>query len=224
MIKLNQILNYDNYNQNEENDFYKDKEVKKNLFTLQFSISILLISTIIIIYIFHLYTINSKENVSKKLTDNYNISKLYSNTQNYNSINTYIDNGVEYSVIGLIEIPKINVNYPILSEVNDDLLKIAPCKFYGPMPNEYGNLCIAGHNYDNYKFFSKISTLQINDEILIQDTSGNTLKYLVTDNFEVKENEFDKVVHSDNLIKQITLITCNNSNSNRIIIKAKSES
>ena len=213
---MNQILNY--------NNLYKDTEIKKNLFILQFSISILLIFITIIIYFFHLYNIYSKEDISKKLTNNYNISKLYSNTQNYTSINTYIDNGIEYSVIGLIEIPKINVNYPILSEINDNLLKIAPCKFYGPKPNEFGNLCIAGHNYDNYKFFSKIPTLSINDEIFIHDMNGTSLKYLVKDNFEVKENELDKVINSDNFIKQITLITCNNSNSNRIIIKAKSES
>lgn len=218
---MNQILNY---NKNEENNLYKDTEIKKNLFILQFSISILLIFITIIIYFFHLYNIYSKEDISKKLTNNYNISKLYSNTQNYTSINTYIDNGIEYSVIGLIEIPKINVNYPILSEINDNLLKIAPCKFYGPKPNEFGNLCIAGHNYDNYKFFSKIPTLSINDEIFIHDMNGTSLKYLVKDNFEVKENELDKVINSDNFIKQITLITCNNSNSNRIIIKAKSES
>ena len=191
---------------------------------MQFSISILLITATISIYIFYLYNINKKENVSKKLANNYNISKLYSENQNYSSINTYIDNGIEYSVIGLIEIPKLNLNYPILSKINDNLLKIAPCKFYGPMPNEYGNLCIAGHNYDNYKFFSKLYTLNINDEILIHDMKGNIIKYFVTDNFEVKENEFDKVITSNNSIRQITLVTCNNSNSNRIIIKAKSES
>ena len=220
---MNQILNF-NENKNEEKSLYIKKTIKKNFFTLQFSISILLVTATISIYIFYLYNINSKENVSKKLASNYNISKLYNENHNYSSINTYIDNGIEYSVIGLIEIPKINLNYPILSKINDNLLKIAPCKFYGPMPNEYGNLCIAGHNYDNYKFFSKIYTLNINDEILIHDMKGNILKYLVTDNFEVKENEFDKVINSDNSIKQITLVTCNNSNSNRIIIKAKSES
>ena len=220
---MNQILNF-NENKNEEKSLYIKKTIKKNFFTLQFSISILLVTATISIYIFYLYNINSKENVSKKLASNYNISKLYNENYNYSSINTYIDNGIEYSVIGLIEIPKINLNYPILSKINDNLLKIAPCKFYGPMPNEYGNLCIAGHNYDNYKFFSKIYTLNINDEILIHDMKGNILKYFVTDNFEVKENEFDKVITSNNSVKQITLVTCNNSNSNRIIIKAKSES
>ncbi len=218
---MNQILNS---NESEEKNSSINKEIKKRFFTMQFSISILLITATISIYIFYLYNINKKENVSKKLANNYNISKLYSENQNYSSINTYIDNGIEYSVIGLIEIPKLNLNYPILSKINDNLLKIAPCKFYGPMPNEYGNLCIAGHNYDNYKFFSKLYTLNINDEILIHDMKGNIIKYFVTDNFEVKENEFDKVITSNNSIRQITLVTCNNSNSNRIIIKAKSES
>ena len=213
---MNQILYY------KENNMSNYKK-KKNFFSLQFYISILLFFVIIIIYSFHLYNINSKENVSHKLTNNYNISKLYNN-ENYNSINSYTDDGVEYSVIGLIEIPKIDLYYPILSKINDNLLKIAPCKFYVPMTNEYGNLCIAGHNYDNYKFFSKLNTLNINDEIIIHDMTGNSLSYYITDNFEVKDNELNKVTYNDNSIKQVTLITCNNSNSNRIIIKAKSES
>ena len=220
---MNQILFYKGINDLNYSN-YENKKVKKKLFTLQFFISILLIVITIIIYIFYLYNINSKENMSYKLAHNYNISKLYSNNKNYHSINTYIDNGVQYSVIGLIEIPKINLNYPILSEINDNLLKIAPCKFYGPMPNKYGNLCIAGHNYDNYKFFSKISNLNIGDEIIIHDINGKALSYFVTDNFEVQSNELNKVIQLDNYIKQVTLITCNNYNSNRIIIKAKSES
>ena len=56
----------------------------------------------------------------------------------------------------MIEIPKIGIYYPIISEATDELLKISPCRIAGPMPNEDGNLCIAGHNYDNYKFFSKL--------------------------------------------------------------------
>ena len=53
--------------------------------------------------------------------------------------------GTEYYTIGVINIPSINVNYPILSTYSDALLKIAPCKFHGPNPNEIGNLCITGH-------------------------------------------------------------------------------
>ena len=152
------------------------------------------------------------------LIDNYSISRLYNNEQ---PITTYEESGTMFSVIGIIEIPKINISYPILSESNDELLKIAPCRISGPIPNEDGNLCIAGHNYDNYKFFSKISSLENGDEIIIYDLYNNKLSYYVFNNYEVLENNLSPLETSDNNSKQITLITCNNLNSNRIIIEAK---
>ena len=45
-------------------------------------------------------------------------------------------NGEKYYTVGTINIPSINVNYPILSETSVELLKISPCKFWGPNPNE----------------------------------------------------------------------------------------
>ena len=33
-------------------------------------------------------------------------------------------------------IKKINISYPIVSNVSKDALKVATCRFYGPMPNE----------------------------------------------------------------------------------------
>jgi len=44
--------------------------------------------------------------------------------------------GTEYYTCGTISIPSININYPILSTTTVELLKIAPCKFWGPNPNE----------------------------------------------------------------------------------------
>ena len=40
----------------------------------------------------------------------------------------------------ILKIDKIKLDYPILSEVSEDLLKIAPCRFAGPLPNNVGNL------------------------------------------------------------------------------------
>lgn len=97
--------------------------------------------------------------------------------------------GTSYYTIGVINIPSINVNYPILSTYTDELLKIAPCKFHGPNPNEVGNLCIAGHNYRNSKFFSKVPNLQLGDTIEITDLSGRMLTYTVYDKFIVNPDE-----------------------------------
>ena len=122
---------------------------------------------------------------------------------------------------GIIEISKINLYYPVFSYLTEDLLKISPCKFYGDMPDVNGNICIAGHNYDNSLFFSKIATLSQNDEISIFDYNGTQYSYLVYAIYEVTESDLSPVFNYNPNEKTLTLVTCNNFNSNRIIVKAK---
>lgn len=225
---MNQILyNKDDTNKTDNTNYNTfidtNKTIIKNrFFKFQFTISSILILTIIISYLIYSNYKQSKESISQKIVNSYNISRLYGNSLSTDTSNTYEENGTSFTVIGIIEIPKINISYPILSESSDELLKIAPCRISGPLPNENGNLCIAGHNYENYKFFSKISYLSQGDEIIIYNTQdGSKLSYFVFDIYEVSENNLSPLELSDNIEKQITLITCNNLNSsNRIIIKA----
>ncbi len=134
---------------------------------------------------------------------------------------TVASDGTEYYTIGVINIPSIDVNYPILSTYSDALLKIAPCKFHGPNPNEVGNLCIAGHNYKNSKFFSKVPSLDKGDIIEITDLGDNTLKYEVYDKFIVNPDELECTSQKTEGKREITLITCTNDNKQRYIIKAR---
>lgn len=100
-------------------------------------------------------------------------------------------------------------------------MKIAPCKFHGANPNEVGNLCITGHNYKNTKFFSKISKLNLGDEIEITDLGGRTLTYSIYDTFIVNPDELQCTSQLTEGRKEITLITCTNDNKRRYIIKAR---
>ena len=129
--------------------------------------------------------------------------------------------GTVYFTIGVINIPSINVNYPILSTYSDALLKIAPCKFWGPNPNEVGNLCIAGHNYKNSKFFSKVPNMELGDTIEITDLGGNTVVYAIYDKYIVNPDELECTSQMTNGKREITLITCTNDNKQRHIIKAR---
>ncbi len=131
------------------------------------------------------------------------------------------NDGTVYYTIGKINIPSINVNYPILSTYSDALLKISPCKFHGPNPNEIGNLCIAGHNYKNSKFFSKVPNMKNGDEIEITDLGGNTVTYEVYDKFIVNPDELECTSQLTGGRREITLITCTNDNKQRYIIKAR---
>lgn len=122
---------------------------------------------------------------------------------------------------GIIQIPKIDLYYPVFSYLTENLLKISPCKFYGDTPDVNGNICIAGHNYDNNLFFSKVSSLSKNDSILIFDNKGIQYCYLIFDIYEVESSDLSPVFNYNHNEKILTLVTCNNFNLNRIIVKAK---
>lgn len=137
---------------------------------------------------------------------------------------TVTNDGTEYYTIGVINIPKINVNYPILSTESqniDEILKISPCKFWGPNPNEVGNLCIVGHNYKNSLFFSKVPKLELGDTFEVQDLSGRTITYQIYDKFIVDPSDTQCTSQKTGGRKEVTLITCTNDNKQRVIVKAK---
>ena len=143
-----------------------------------------------------------------------------------NKTTRYTESGQAYYPVARINIPKINCNYSILNTWSDELLKISPCYFHGAEPNEEGNFCIAGHNYRNQKFFSKVPTLVNGDIIEITDLTGRTLKYYVYDKFTVDpedESSTDCTTQLTNGNVEITIITCTNDGKKRVIVKARAD-
>lgn len=127
--------------------------------------------------------------------------------------------GNTYSIVGIVKIPTINVEYPIIAETTDKLLKVSVCKFWGPNPNEVGNLCIVGHNYKNSKFFSKVPKLSIGDIVEITDLSGRTLKYKAYDIYTVDPSDTRCTSQLTQGKKEVTLITCTNDTKQRVVVK-----
>ena len=123
-------------------------------YKIQFIISIIIFFISVIILFTNIYKAQKNETISNKLMSSYSVTTLYSNSLNDNIIDSEAINSEPF-VIGIIKIDKINLNYPIISSTNNDLLDISVCRFAGPMPNKIGNLCIAGHNYVDYKLFSR---------------------------------------------------------------------
>lgn len=141
------------------------------------------------------------------------------------NVQTYMTaSGQEYWPIATINIPSINCTYPILNTWSDELLKISPCYYHGAQPNQVGNFCIVGHNYRNNKFFSKVPSLQIGDSIFIEDLTQTTVEYLVYDVYTVHPKDTSCTSQLEQLREgktEITLITCTNDGSERVIVKAK---
>lgn len=153
-------------------------------------------------------------------TDDDAMASLDEETKSVLSEEFITADGQVYKPIATIRIPKINIYYPILSETSEELLKKAPTKFWGCDPNEVGNFCIAGHNYRNKKFFSKVPTLENGDIIEITDTKGRTVKYTVYNKYNVTEEDMSPTSPLTNGRKDITLITCTDDSKERVIVKA----
>lgn len=127
--------------------------------------------------------------------------------------------GNTYSILGVINIPKINSKYPIIAETSNVLLKVSVCKFWGSNPNEVGNLCLVGHNYRDSRFFGKVPTLVVGDVVEITDLEGKTLKYSVYDIFTVYPTDTKCTSQLTQGKKEVTLITCTDNGKQRVVVK-----
>lgn len=132
-----------------------------------------------------------------------------------------------YKVIGVVKIPKIQIEYPILDigtynpEETKEPMKISIVKYWGGKVNEYGNLSIAGHNNYDGTMFGKTKNLEIGDIVELTDLENNTIQYQIYDKFVTDPNDVTILATNDETIREVTLITCTNGNRNRLILKAK---
>ena len=133
--------------------------------------------------------------------------------------------GITYSVDSFITIPKIGISYPVLSETSDELLEISVNRYWPEpnklKPNEVGNYCIVGHNYRNGKMFGRLSELEDGDIVQLEDTTGRTLQYQVYRKYVVEPTDTTCTSQLTNGRKELTLITCTNYGTQRLIVKCR---
>ena len=126
-----------------------------------------------------------------------------------------------YDVEGIIEIPKINIKYPIVSKTSDEAMKVAITKFWGTNINDIGNYTMAGHNYKNGTMFGKTKYLEIGDKIKMTDLNLNTVEYEIFKIYTIDPDDVTCIESVDPNSREITLITCTNGHKNRLVTKAR---
>lgn len=126
-----------------------------------------------------------------------------------------------YGVVGIIEIPKINIKYPILNKTNDDSMQYSITKFAGGEVNSIGNFVVAGHNYLDGSMFGKVKQLEIGDEIKLTDLYNNTVTYEIFDIYSVDPNDTSILESVQENTREVTLITCTKGHVERLITKAR---
>jgi LPXTG-site transpeptidase (sortase) family protein len=132
-------------------------------------------------------------------------------------INATGDDGM----IGILEIPEINQELPIIGKWSYKLLKISICRYKGPDPNEKGNLVLIGHNYKSGAHFGDLSELSVGSEVFLTNAqTGERLRYVVYQIKTIAPDSFS-ALNSYHGTVGLTLMTCKNNGTNRLLVRCE---
>ena len=114
--------------------------------------------------------------------------------------------------IGVLSVPVLELELPVLTDWSYAKLKIAPCHYFGSYHES--DFVIAAHNYPSH--FGRLSELQAGDLVLFTDISGEVYCYEVVlletlspaANMEMITSGFD-----------LSLFTCTTGGGSRVTVR-----
>ncbi len=117
--------------------------------------------------------------------------------------------------VGVLQIPSLDVELPVLYEWNYPNLRLAPCRYDGAAAA--GNLVIAAHNYRSH--FGNIESLNTGEQLVFTDVSGKTYTYEVIQIEMINGNDAPSM--RDGAEEwDLTLFTCTLSGRSRVTVRA----
>lgn len=123
-------------------------------------------------------------------------------------------NTIEY--IGILNIPSLNLELPVIGDWSYDNLKAAPCCYSGSAYN--GNFVILAHNYMEH--FGSLQDISEGDKVVFTDVEGNTFNYKVDFVEVLQPTDVDEMISDD---YDLTLFTCNFSGQARVTVRCSME-
>jgi LPXTG-site transpeptidase (sortase) family protein len=128
-----------------------------------------------------------------------------------------------YPLAGKIEIPAIDLEYPLLDSRSAGAIEVAVAISYTQNGvNQPGNTVIIGHNYRNGSFFGNNDRLKNGDLVYITDMDGNRVKYEIYQiNNNVAPEESSYFTKDTGGAREIVLATCTDNSKGRLVIFAK---
>lgn len=125
-----------------------------------------------------------------------------------------------FTVVGRMEIPKIDLDLPVLERATKNSLEKSIGILTGPGLNKVGNTIIVGHNYRNGTFFSRNSELKNGDEIYITDTTGTRIEYKIYNIYTTSSEDSEYITRDTAGKREISLSTCTDDSNYRLVIWA----
>ena len=117
-----------------------------------------------------------------------------------------------FDCIGVLSIPVLEVELPVLADWSYEKLKSAPCHYYGSC---YGqDFVIAAHNYRSH--FGRLSQLQEGDLVLFIDAAGNSHYYEVVLTETLPPEATEEMIVSG---FDLSLYTCTPGGGSRVTVR-----
>ena len=117
-----------------------------------------------------------------------------------------------YECIGILSIPVLEVELPVLTDWSYAKLKIAPCHYYGTYYEP--NFVLAAHNYQSH--FGRLSELKQKDVITFTDVSGKIYYYEVVLIETLRSNATLEMITSG---FDLSLYTCTPGGGSRVTVR-----
>lgn len=114
--------------------------------------------------------------------------------------------------IGVLKIPTLSLELPVLSEWSYPGLKIAPCRYAGSA--YLNNMVIAAHNYSSH--FGSLKRLSQGDEVTFTDMDGNVFRYEVAGIEILMPYDVEEMTGGD---WDLTLFTCTIGGKSRVTVR-----
>jgi sortase A len=116
--------------------------------------------------------------------------------------------------VGVITIPALEVELPVLKGWSRSGAKIAPCRFEGTPYMD--DLVICAHNYQSH--FGRLNTLKTGDLVQFMDMEGNLFTYQVV-SFEILQPNQAELLRSGGW--DLTLFTCTIGGQSRFTVRCE---
>ena len=117
-----------------------------------------------------------------------------------------------YECVGILTVPTLGLELPVLADWSYAKLRKAPCHYYGSC---YGtDLVIAAHNYNAH--FGRLSQLQPGDPVLFTDAEGVTHTYEVALLETLVKEATEEMIASG---FDLSLYTCTPGGASRITVR-----
>ena len=120
----------------------------------------------------------------------------------------------DYDSIGILSIPVLELELPVLTDWSYAKLKKAPCHYYGSCYEP--NFVIAAHNYPSH--FGRLSQLQPGDLIVFTNAVGEIYCYEVVLLETLLPSATEEMITSG---FDLSLYTCTPGGSNRVTVRCR---